>query len=154
MARDRVRQGRRGNGGQGSAAAIWGVPVDEYLRLADFWPLNPEGELVLGLKIENRRAVENVEETLEVPGIAFAEWGPGDNHWSHGEMIRSQPFSDEMLEIRDRVKAACDANGLAFLDGAGEENIREAIDEGVRIISTSEEAAAIGRRHTRRQMPV
>ena len=153
-ARDRVPQGRRGNGGQGSAAAIWGVTVEEYLRLADFWPLNPEGELMLGLKIENRRAVENVEETLKVPGIAFAEWGPGDNHWSHGEMIRAQPYSAEMMAIRQRVKDACDANGIAFLDGASEENIGETIDEGVRIISAPEEAAAIGRKHTGRRMPV
>ena len=153
-ARDRVPQGRRGNGGQGSAAAIWGVTVEEYLRLADFWPLNPEGELMLGLKIENRRAVENVEETLKVPGIAFAEWGPGDNHWSHGEMIRAQPYSAEMMAIRQRVKDACDANCIAFLDGASEDNIRETIDEGVRIISAPEEAAAIGRKHTGRRMPV
>ncbi len=153
-ARDRVPQGRRGNGGQGSAAAIWGVTVEEYLRLADFWPLNPEGELMLGVKIENRRAVENVEATLKVPGIAFAEWGPGDNHWSHGEMIRAQPYSAEMVAIRQRVKDACDANGIAFLDGASEENIGETIDEGVRILGTSEEAAAIGRKHTGRRMPV
>ena len=153
-ARDRVPQGRRGNGGQGSAAAVWGVTVEEYLRLADFWPLNPEGELMLGLKIENRRAVENVEATLKVPGIAFAEWGPGDNHWSHGEMIRAQPYSAEMMAIRQRVKDACDANGIAFLDGASEDNIRETIDEGVRIISAPEEAAAIGRKHTGRRMPV
>src|SRR5205814_8269287 len=33
--------GRRGSGGQGTAAAIWGVPVDEYLVKADPWPLNP-----------------------------------------------------------------------------------------------------------------
>ena len=130
------------------------MTVEEYLRLADFWPLNPEGELMLGLKIENRRAVENVEATLKVPGIAFAEWGPGDNHWSHGEMIRAQPYSAEMMAIRQRVKDACDANGIAFLDGANEETIGETIDEGVRIISAPEETAAIGRKHTGRRMPV
>ena len=109
---------------------------------------------MLGLKIENRRAVENVEQTLKVPGIAFAEWGPGDNHWSHGEMIRTQPYSEQMTAIRQRVKDACDANGIAFLDGATEETIRDVIHEGVRIISAPEEAAAIGRKHTGRRMPV
>ena len=149
--RDKVPQGRRGNGGQGSAAAIWGLEVDEYLQRADVWPLNPEGELMIGLKIENRRAVENVEETLRVPGIAFAEWGPGDNHWSHGHLYRSAPYCDEMKAVRDRVKAACDANGLAFLDGANRENIKEVIDEGVRIIHAPEEAIPLGREHTRRR---
>ena len=70
-------EGRRGAGGQGMAAHAWGVGVDEYARRADLWPLNPEGELVIGLKIENRRALERVDETLTVPGVAFAEWGPG-----------------------------------------------------------------------------
>src|SRR5437868_2500019 len=45
--------GRRGSGGQAQAAAIWGVDVSEYLQEADPWPLNPEGELLLGLKTEN-----------------------------------------------------------------------------------------------------
>ena len=69
--------GRRGAGGQGSAAEIWGLSVEEYMRRADVWPLNPEGEIFLGLKIENKRALSNVEATARVPGIAFAEWGPG-----------------------------------------------------------------------------
>ena len=35
-------------------------------------PLNPKGELFLGLKFENKRALANVEITAQVPGIAFA----------------------------------------------------------------------------------
>ena len=38
----------------------------------------------LGLKIENKRALERCEESLAVPGIAFAEWGPGDMGMSLG----------------------------------------------------------------------
>src|SRR5437763_2973437 len=76
--------GRRGGGGEASAAPIWGLSNAEYLEKADPWPLNPDGELLLGLKIENRRALANVERTLQVPGIAFAEWGPGDMGLSFG----------------------------------------------------------------------
>ena len=50
-------QGRRGAGGQGNAAEIWGLSVQEYLEQADVWPLNPKGEIMLGLKIENHRAL-------------------------------------------------------------------------------------------------
>ena len=74
----KIDEGRRGSAGQDSAAPIWGITPGEYLEVADPWPLNPNGELLLGLKIENKRAVENLEETLSTPGIAFAEWGPGD----------------------------------------------------------------------------
>ena len=60
------------------------MSVDEYLDKAEPWPLNPDGELMLGLKIENRRALVNVEVTTRVPGISFAEWGPGDMSMSYG----------------------------------------------------------------------
>ncbi len=42
--------GRRGVGGESEAARIWGVDRSAYMRKADPWPLNPEGELLLGLK--------------------------------------------------------------------------------------------------------
>src|SRR6266571_4940921 len=66
-----LAEGRRGSGGQAQAAAIWGLAPDEYVRRADPWPLNPDGELLLGLKIENLRAVANAESTAAVPGISF-----------------------------------------------------------------------------------
>ena len=77
-------EGRRGGGGQASAAEVWGLPVADYLVKADPWPLNPDGELLLGLKIENRRALGNCEDSARVPGISFAEWGPGDMGMSRG----------------------------------------------------------------------
>ncbi|GIV80337.1 MAG: hypothetical protein KatS3mg050_4731 [Litorilinea sp.] len=149
-------QGRRGSGGQGHAAAIWGVSVAEYLDRADVWPLNPNGELLLGLKIENRRALENAELSTRVPGIAFAEWGPGDMGMSFGwKDAHDPPYPPEMEAARARVKAACDAAGIAFLNGVTPENVVQMIDEGVKICSTrSREAADIGRRYTGRTLPV
>ena len=146
-------EGRRGAGGQGMAAHAWGVGVDEYARRADLWPLNPEGELVIGLKIENRRALERVDETLTVPGVAFAEWGPGDMHMSFGHMSADRSFSAEIMEARRRVFEASRRNGLFFLDGTG--GLVERIDEGVRIVpGAGEEQARVGRAHTGRTMAV
>ncbi len=62
------RGGLRGAGGHVSAASIWGVSPAEYLELADPWPLNPDGELLIGLKIENRRALDRAEETTRASG--------------------------------------------------------------------------------------
>ena len=59
------RGGTRGSGGQAAAGAVWGVTPQQYLELADPWPLNPNGELLLGLKIENRRALENAFDDRE-----------------------------------------------------------------------------------------
>src|SRR5688500_778300 len=52
-------QGRQGNGSQGFAAGIWGLSGNEYLRKADPWPLNPEGEFLVGLKIETIIGAQN-----------------------------------------------------------------------------------------------
>ncbi|MEM7021653.1 MAG: aldolase/citrate lyase family protein [Pseudomonadota bacterium] len=148
---DVLRQGRRGSGGQAPAAEIWGLPLTDYLERADVWPLNPDGEILLGLKIENRRALEQVEESTAVPGIAFAEWGPGDMGMSFGHMdAHDPPYPPEMLQARARVKAACDAAKLAFLDMVRPDNVRAQLDEGVKIGAATSEAAEIGRAHTGR----
>jgi 4-hydroxy-2-oxoheptanedioate aldolase len=147
--------GRRGSGGQAQAAAIWGISAQEYLDRADVWPLNPKGEILLGLKIENRRALENAEATTQVPGIAFAEWGPGDMGMSFGHRdAHDPPYPPEMLAAQARVKAACDAAGLYFLNGVRPNDVVALVDAGVRIGSSTEEAARVGRAHTGRTMPV
>ena len=147
--------GQRGSGGQGFAAGTWGLAVQDYVKKADVWPLNPEGELMLGLKIENRRALANVDESLAVPGIAFAEWGPGDMGMSFGYPDRHDPpYPPEMIAARSAVLKACKANGVAFLDGVKPDNVTDRIDEGVMVSGCSPEAADIGKRHTGRDLEV
>jgi 4-hydroxy-2-oxoheptanedioate aldolase len=148
--------GRRGHGGQDRAARIWGLPVAEYLALADPWPLDPRGELLLGIKVENTRALARVEETTRVPGIAFAEWGPGDMGMSMGYPDQhDEPYPAEMQAARARVMAACKAAGLAFLEQVTPENVTSRLDEGVMIACgpKAREAVEIGRAHTGRTRP-
>src|SRR5437763_14102834 len=45
--------GTRGRGSEASAAAIWGVSQPEYMERCDPWPLNLNGELLLGVKRES-----------------------------------------------------------------------------------------------------
>jgi 4-hydroxy-2-oxoheptanedioate aldolase len=152
---DRLGEGRRGVGSEPSATAIWGVDRDTYLRKADPWPLNPEGELLLGVKIESVAAIPRIEEILSVPGLGFAEMGPGDLSLSLGYFHRPSPLPPEMEEVRQRVRAACLKNGVAFLETAGPEDVAQKIDEGARVIAGHrEDTARVGRSHTRRAMPV
>lgn len=146
--------GRRGSGGQDLAAEIWGLSPVDYLERADVWPWNPGGELLLGLKIENRRALANAEASAAVPGIAFAEWGPGDMGMAFGHKdAHDPPYPPEMAAARARVKAACDRAGLAFLEMVRPDDVVEQLDAGVKIGAATPEAAEIGRRHTGREMP-
>ena len=149
---DGVGEGLRGNGGQGFAARIWGVSNAEYQRLAEPWPFNPDGELLVGLKIEDRHALENAEASAAVPGVGFAEWGPGDMSMSYNVERSDNP--QILVDARARVLAATKAAGIPFLNQMNASNIEAMIDEGVRIGSNpGAEVADRGRRYTGRKMP-
>jgi 4-hydroxy-2-oxoheptanedioate aldolase len=145
-----LSEGRRGVHGGPTAAPIWGITADEYNQKADVWPLNPNGELVLGLKLEDHFAVANAEANLEVPGIAFAEWGPGDMQLSLGAKTANDPA---MRTARNRVFAATKAHKIFFLESMNPTNVIDEIKEGVRVGPINEQGAEIGRKFTNRQLP-
>jgi len=151
----RLGIGTRGRGSEATAAAIWGIPPAEYIERCEPWPLNPAGELLLGVKLESPEGVALCEEILAVPGLGFAEMGPGDLSLALGytEMPRD-PYPPEMREARERIFAACRKNGVAFLEACSSSNIVARLDEGVRVIAGgNEESARIGRAHQRRSLP-
>ena len=148
--------GTRGRGSEPSAAAVWGVSVEAYMDCADPWPLNPNGELLLGVKIESPERVSRVEQILSVPGIGFAEMGPGDLGLALGyKQVPRDPYPPDMQEARERVSGACQACGIAFLETCTPENVVRKIDAGVRVVAGHrEDTAKVGRAHTKRSMPV
>ncbi|HUI82245.1 MAG TPA: aldolase/citrate lyase family protein [Bryobacteraceae bacterium] len=148
-----ISEGRRGVHGAPTAAQIWGISADEYLDKADAWPLNPNGELLLGVKLEDKYALANAEENLKIPGIGFAEWGPGDMALSLGIRGPGAEKNPQMLAARARVFAACKANRIFFLNSMNPDNVIDMIKEGVMVGPASQEAAEIGRKFTKRQMP-
>jgi 4-hydroxy-2-oxoheptanedioate aldolase len=150
-------EGLLGNGSQGYASRIWGISSDEYMAKADPWPLNPNGEFMLGLKIEDKHALANADKVAAVPGIAFAEWGPGDMGISltlpDGHVANDQ-LHPVMREARAKVLAACKKNKLAFLNTVRLDDVEEMIKEGVMIgAGARPEVADKGRKFTKRQMP-
>jgi 4-hydroxy-2-oxoheptanedioate aldolase len=121
----------------------------------DPWPLNPRGELLLGVKLESPEGIANADAICAVPGLGFAEMGPGDLSLSlgHTTLLRD-PYPPIMQAARDRVFAACRRNGIAFLEGCTQANITARLDEGVRVIAGHDrEMARIGRAHQKRTMP-
>ena len=151
-------EGRRGSGGQAAAAQVWGLDPQDYLQRAEPWPLDPAGELLLGIKVENRRALERAEDSTRVPGLAFAEWGPGDMGFSFGlPDAHDPPYPPKMEAARERVRAAAKAARIHFLNRVSPEDVVAQLGAGVMLCAAGprgEEAARIGRAHTRRQMPV
>jgi 4-hydroxy-2-oxoheptanedioate aldolase len=149
-----LSEGHRGEHGSPTAAQIWGVSVQEYEQKADPWPLNPNGELLLGVKEEDKYALANVSENLKVPGIGMAEWGPGDMALSLGVPSGRGSVSDpRMVAARAKVMAACKANHIPFLNSMSATDVIDMIKEGVMVGPASQQAAEIGRKYTKRQMP-
>src|SRR5919108_160556 len=125
-----------------------------YLERADAWGVNRRGELLLGVKLESPEGIANADEILAVPGLGFAELGPGDLSLSLGyPTMPRNPYPPEMQEAREKVFRACRRNRVVFLEGATPESIRAKIDEGVRVIAGHrEDTARIGREHSKRTM--
>jgi 4-hydroxy-2-oxoheptanedioate aldolase len=136
-----VNEGRRGVHGAATAAQIWGVSQDEYLDKADAWPLNPNGELLLGVKLEDKYALANAEESLKDMALSLGVRGPAAER------------DPKMQSARARVFAACKANKVFFLNSMSPNNVIDMIKEGVMVGPASEQAAEIGRKYTNRQMP-
>jgi 4-hydroxy-2-oxoheptanedioate aldolase len=153
---DKLDEGVRGWGSQKFAAWVWGIDEKEYLKKADVWPLNPDGEIMLGLKIEDKIALENAEQSLAVPGICFAEHGPRDMGLSYGYLDgrADPPVPPEVAAAGDRVLAACKKNGVFFLDNVLPDNVISQIKKGVMIgAGRREDSAEIGRKYSKRGMP-
>ena len=174
-------QGLRGNSAS-YAANIWGVAGGTYQHIADLWPLNPKGELFFGVKIEDTYADRTVDQTLALPGIAMAEWGPGDhNLWlngyhsvadgglsghpvvrdASGKVVSDVSALPNMEAVRQKVLAACKKNKVMFLNAAetepGHNNIVQQIKDGAMVIAAGrggEAVAQMGREYTKRKMPV
>lgn len=159
-------EGMRGSGSQILPSKIWGVTQNRYVNIADPWPLNPNGELFLGAKIEDKHALENAEKTLAVPGIAFAEGGGGDMQMSleglpfYADQGPPQPgdgqqhFAPIVQHAQDRVLSACKANNVRFLHAATPQTIVSWLQRGAMVIEATEEVAKVGRAYTKRTMPV
>jgi 4-hydroxy-2-oxoheptanedioate aldolase len=169
-----IPEGLRGSGSQGYASQIWGITGTQYIEKADPWPLNPNGEMILSLKMEDKYALANIDQITKVPGIAWGEWGPGDQAMSlmgleylkrGGSQGRSvpgtvatgglPPIGEPKLDAaRTRIMDAMKAAKWAPLHSANAENIIDLIKAGVMVThGTSVELTNKGRAFTKRQMP-
>ena len=150
---DVLPEGLRGGGGERLAAEVWGVSTAEYLRRADPWPLNPNGELLLGLKIEDRHGLAKADSIAAVPGVAFAEWGPLDMGMSFGDLDSGDPpYRTALDAARTLIESALDRSGVAFYCGwtdpalSASERLNHLVDKvGAKLIYATQEMAEIGR---------
>jgi 4-hydroxy-2-oxoheptanedioate aldolase len=95
-----------------TAARYWGIPNPEYYRRADVWPLDPAGEILVAIMIEDVAGVENLPAILdEVPGIGLVLIGEGDLSQELGHPREYE--HPEVLAHKARVLEACGRHGVA-----------------------------------------
>jgi len=134
--RDAPRYEPAGIRGDGPTGAIryWGVTQQQYYERADVWPLDPQGEILVILQIEDTRGIENLPEILRrVPGIGMILLGEGDLSQELG--YPRQYEHPLVLEWMARAVRACTEAGVPVghphVDAA---NAQRVLSEGYRFL--------------------
>ncbi len=96
-----------------AAARYWGLTAQEYYKRADVWPLAPDGEILVVIMCEEKRAIANLPKMLEqVPGIGVVLIGEGDlsqdlGHPRQYEHPTVASAIDEALAICKQYNVPC-----------------------------------------------
>ena len=111
----------------------WGLTAQQYYDVADLWPLDPDGELVILAIVEEAEAVKNIRDILrEVKGIGTVWAGPGDMSVSMGK--RGNSADPEVQDALLRVLDACKEFNVPCAVGATADTVEQRIEQGFRII--------------------
>ncbi len=104
------------------------------------WPLNPMGDVISVILIEDRVGVESAEEIVGTPGVSVVIPGPGD-------LRRAYEGDEEAIEAAiQRVLAACMKLGVPCGITAGVEDVADRLEQGFKMIIVSDPATiGIGR---------
>jgi 4-hydroxy-2-oxoheptanedioate aldolase len=117
-----------------AAARYWGLTQQEYYRQADVWPLNPQGEILVVLMIEDTQGIANLREILKnVPGIGLILIGEGDLSQELG--VPRQYEHASVVEAMGQIVATCKecdvAVGHPHVDT---NNVERILKEGYRFL--------------------
>jgi 4-hydroxy-2-oxoheptanedioate aldolase len=99
--------------GDGPTAAVryWGLTQPEYYSRADVWPLNPKGEILVMLMIEDTLGIANLDDILkQVPGIGLVLIGEGDLSQELG--FPRQYEHPQVLDAMRHIVKTCKANNV------------------------------------------
>ena len=113
-------------------AYLWGLTMEEYVQHADVWPLNPQGDILAVIMIEDQEGVHNINQILSVQGIGAVIFGPYDYSFSCGHPGKSD--HPEVLEAWNQVKHACDTFNVPLIGFANPQNINAILKENYKML--------------------
>lgn len=141
--------GIRGDGPT-AAARYWGLTAQEYYDRADVWPIDPKGEILVGMMCEDVVGLKNLPRILkEVPGISVVIIGEGDLSQNLGfpRQYKHPTVVAAMKEIVDICRENDVACGHPHVDA---QNVEEILKQGYRWLMPKPErtnaALALGKK--------
>jgi 4-hydroxy-2-oxoheptanedioate aldolase len=128
--------GLRGDGPT-TAVRYWGLTQQQYYERADVWPLNPAGEILAILQIEDTHGIESLPAILRaVPGIGMVLLGEGDLSQELG--YPRQYEHPAVLRWLARAVQACHDGGVVVgHPHVDEKNVERVLAEGFRFLMTA-----------------
>ena len=122
--------------GDGPTAAVryWGLSQQEYYAKADVWPLNPRGEILVVLMIEDTLGIANLGDMLKrVPGIGVILIGEGDlsQELGHPRLYDHPEVLAAMAQVVRTCKEHNVAVGHPHVDASNAERV---LGEGYRFL--------------------
>jgi 4-hydroxy-2-oxoheptanedioate aldolase len=111
---------------------LWGLSSEAYVKRADVWPLNPDGDLLAVLMIEDVEGAENIDDILQVKGVGAVLFGPYDFSFSIGHP--GETDHPKLVQYREKVKKACERANVPLIGFANPDNILSKIEEDYKIL--------------------
>jgi 4-hydroxy-2-oxoheptanedioate aldolase len=122
----------------GGAIWWWGIPEAEYVRRADLWPLNPDGDLLAILMIETAEGLKNADAIASVPGVGAIFVGAGADLSQYLGVGRDSPELEQGFQT---ILRACSAHNVACgITALTAPDIARRLREGWKMIRTTETA--------------
>jgi 4-hydroxy-2-oxoheptanedioate aldolase len=117
-----------------AAVRYWGLTQQEYYTKADVWPLNPKGEILVVLMIEDLQGIANLSEMLKtVPGIGLILIGEGDLSQELG--CPRQYDHPSVIEAMSQIIATCKEHNVPVgHPHVGSGNVERILMEGYRFL--------------------
>ncbi len=126
--------GQRALDGGNIDGAFCLVPTSDYLQHAN-------EEIAIILQIESPEGLEQIEEIAAVPGFSGVLFGPGD--FSHRIGKVGQLTDPIVVAARQRVAAACRANGKFAMSAGLIAPLEELVQEGHSIVNIGADVVGI-----------
>ena len=118
------------------AMRFWGLPFLDYVARADLYPLNPKGETLTIMQIEEREGFENLDAILKVKGLGMVMIGPADLSFALGHP--GHPEHPEVEAAIQQILAKAKAAGVPCGIVNPVPKVIERVQQGFQWISTGD----------------